>query len=638
MEEHTMHWKEIDGVAALTADAGLVPGPLRACLAFGSGIVDESLHNRGINHVVEHLALHGSDAQSARLINGSVDTLMTRFWVAGTPEQVAEFLEFVTGHLAALPLDRLNDELRVMQIEANARARSPFGVDLEERFGPRGAGLFNWTEIGFRTLDRDDVAAWVAERFTAANAVLWCSGPLPAGLSLAALPAGPKIPRLRCPQSQTPARALVPVDRPPVGVSFLADASWTASAAAEAIRQEAFDRLRAAALSYSVSTTMLRLDATSQFWGITADGVDGELDRVLSELIAAVEQVAAHGPTERELAAQRQSRELTGSPAERIVEHLDAAARWRLFGLEPPTMAESDRAWQAITPDDVRAELGRVMPTALAFGPVWGDAVPDGWTHHASWKKGPVTGEHYEPIPGRAGGRLIAGTRGVTRHFDEQSHQTMRWEEIEACLVESSAFHLVDGSGNVLSVTPASWRGGEDLAPLLQRNIASSLLIELLRPFPTTTDNDRARANDCWLATITLVEGRGARRHSAERVSLVIDTDGIFVICEEGGDPESEERMALLQSADHDTLLDLNARNRWFARKSLVSVELGRTLGIVARRVGALRIRMSSGETYEYRLPLPEQVAQTRDALTKMLGERFVDRDRQPAAGVRAAS
>ena len=72
---------------------------------------------------------------------------------------------------------------------------------------------------------------------------------------------------------------------------------------------------------------MLRLDATTQFWGITADGVDGELDRVLSELIAAVEQVAAHGPTERELAAQRQGRELTSSTAERIVEHLDAAAR-----------------------------------------------------------------------------------------------------------------------------------------------------------------------------------------------------------------------------------------------------------------------------------------------------------------------
>ena len=246
MEEHTMHWKEIDGVATLTVDAGLVPGPLRGCLAFGSGIVDESLHNRGINHVVEHLALHGSDAQSARLINGSVDTLMTRFWVAGTPEQVAGFLEFVTGNLAALPLDRLDDELRVMQIEANGRVRSPFGGDLEERFGPRGGGLCNWAEIGFRTLDRDDVAAWARARFTAANAVLWCSGPLPAGLSLASLPAGPKVSGPRCPEPRTPARVLVPLDRSPVGVSFLAEASWTTAAAAEAIRQEAFDRLRAA--------------------------------------------------------------------------------------------------------------------------------------------------------------------------------------------------------------------------------------------------------------------------------------------------------------------------------------------------------------------------------------------------------
>jgi hypothetical protein len=638
MEEHTMHWKDIDGVATLTIDAGLVPGPLRACLAFGSGIVDESLHNRGINHVVEHLALHGSDAQSARLINGSVDTLMTRFWVAGTPEQVAGFLEFVTGNLAALPLDRLDDELRVMQIEANGRVRSPFGGDLEERFGPRGGGLCNWAEIGFRTLDRDDVAAWAKARFTAANAVLWCSGPLPAGLSLASLPAGPKVSGPRCPAPQTPARALVPLDRP-VGVSFLAEASWTTAAAAEAIRQEAFDRLRAAALSYSVSATMLRLDATTQFWGITADGVDGELDRVLSKLIAAVEQIAAHGPTERELAAQRQGRELTSSTADRIVEHLDAAARWRLFGVEPTTMAEGEQAWQSITSDDVRAEVERAMPTALAFGPVLSEAVPDAWTHHASWEKGPVAGKRYEPIPGRAGGQLIAGTRGVTRHFDEHNHHTMRWQEIEACLVEGSTFHVVDGSGNVLSVTPASWRGGEDLVPLLEQNIDSSLLIQLRRPMPTTADNDRARANDCWLATITLVEGKGSRRHGADRVSLVIDTDGIFVVSDDGGNPESDERMAALRSADHDALLSRDPRNRWIARKSLASVELGRTVGVVvARRVGSLRIRTNSGETYEFRLPLPKQVDLARDALTKMLGDRFVDRDRQLPARVRSAS
>ena len=492
MEEHTMHWKEVDGVATLTVDAGLVPGPLRGCLAFGSGIVDESLHNRGINHVVEHLALHGSDAQSARLINGSVDTLMTRFWVAGTPEQVAGFLEFVTGNLAALPLDRLDDELRVMQIEANGRMRSPFGGDLEERFGPRGGGLCNWAEIGFRTLDRDDVAAWAKARFTAANAVLWCSGPLPAGLSLASLPAGPKVSGPRCPEPRTPARALVPLDRSPVGVSFLAEASWTTAAAAEAIRQEAFDRLRAAALSYSVSATMLRLDATTQFWGITADGVDGELDRVLSELIAAVEQVAAHGPTERELAAQRQGRDLTSSTAERIVEHLDAACVLaalrcrtddhgrRRAGVAEHHVRRRARRGRARDADGARVRTRAERSRARRVDPprVVGEGTRGGQAVRA------------DPRPRwRAADR---GTRGVTRHFDEHNHHTMRWQEIEACLVEGSTFHVVDGSGNVLSVTPASWRGGEDLVPLLEQNIDSSLLIPLRRPIPTTADNDRA--------------------------------------------------------------------------------------------------------------------------------------------------
>lgn len=135
------------------------------------------------------------------------------------------------------------------------------------------------------------------------------------------------------------------------------------------------------------------------------------------------------------------------------------------------------------------------------------------------------------------------------------------------------------------------------------------------------------------------MEGKGSRRHGADRVSLVIDTDGIFVVSDDGGNPESDERMAALRSADHDALLSLDPRNRWIARKSLVSVELGRTVGVVvARRVGSLRIRTNSGETYEFRLPLPKQVDLARDALTKMLGDRFADRDRQLPARVRSAS
>jgi hypothetical protein len=639
MEAETMHWKEIDGVATLTIDEGVVPGPLRACLAFGSGIVDESLRNRGINHVVEHLALHGSNAQSAGLYNGSVDTLMTQFWVAGTPDQVADFFEFVTGHLAALPLGRLDDELRVLQIEAEGRARAPFGGDLEERFGPCGGGLLNWAEIGFRTLHRDDVAAWAHERFTAANAVLWCSGPLPQRLSLAALPVGARLPRAQCPEPRTPPRAVVPLDGTHVGVSFVADASWEAAAGAEAIRQHAFDRLRAAALSYSVSTTVLRLDATTRHWGIRADGVNGELDRVLAELIASVEQLAADGPTEGELAAQRQSYELAGSMSDRVLEHLADATRRRLFGLEPTTMTADEEAWNDMEPESVRGELERAMTTVLAFGPVPADHVPSGWTRHASWERATVTGRRYEPIPGRAGGELIAGTRGVTRHFDEDTHRTVPWQAVAACLVEGSVLHLVDQSGNVLSVAPSCWRGGEDLVPLLEQCIDPSVHIQLHRPIPTMIRSAAVRSDDRWLATVTRAGGKGARRLGSQTVSLVVDTDGIFVLCEDDADPENEERMSQLRSAEREVLLDLDPRNRWLPRKSLEVVELGRSLGVVvAGRGASLRIRTNTGETHEFHLPLPKQVDLARSSLGKMLGRRFVDRRRDQQSGVRATS
>ena len=196
MDELNEHWTDVDGVAAVCAGAEEIAGPLRAVLTFGSGFVDESLRNHGISHVVEHLALHGNDQQPALLFNGSAESMTTNFSVAGTPDQVADFFAFVTRRLADLPLDRLEDELRVLQVKARGRGTSACGGDLEERFGPRGAGLLAWPELGLRTVGRDEVASWSRDRFTASNAVLSCSGPLPRGLSLAGLPAGePVLPR-----------------------------------------------------------------------------------------------------------------------------------------------------------------------------------------------------------------------------------------------------------------------------------------------------------------------------------------------------------------------------------------------------------------------------------------------------------
>ena len=630
MDEMNLMWNEVDGVATVCAGAEEIAGPLRAVLTFGSGFVDESLRNHGISHVVEHLALHGSDEQPALLFNGSAESMTTNFSVVGTPDQVADFFAFVTRRLADLPLDRLEDELRVLQVEARGRGSSPIGGDLEERFGPRSGGLLAWPELGLRTVDRYEVAAWSRERFTASNAVLWCSGPLPGRLSLAALPAGEPLARAQCPELRTPARAYVPLGRQQVGVSFVAQPSWSDGPAVEALRQLAFERLRAAALSYSVNSTMIRLAPDTRYWCITADGIDGNLDRVVQELIACVEEVTVDGPTEVAVDKLRAMWALGRSNPDRLVDFLDTAARRHLLGLEQYTLSELDEHTDAVTPESLRAGLEALAPTALAFGPQLGDGVPEGWTRHASWERGQVPGRRLEPITGREQGSLIAGSRGVTKRFDGHA-LSVRWQEIDACLVEGAALHLVDDAGTVVTVNPAHWRGGEYLAQLVREHVAPSQMIHLLRAVPAGRGAGAGRGPHAhWLATIAGVTAKRMPDIGSGTVSLVIDTDGVFVISEGDGDVDGAARSEVLRTAEREVLLAADARNRWIPQASLEAVELrGSVVPLGGSATHRLRVRTKTGSVLCFRLSTQKQADLARGALSAMLGRRFHEQSRR---------
>jgi len=131
------HWDEVDGVPTITLDEGDIQGPLHACLLFGVGRRDETLLNAGITHAVEHLAFQTLDVvpQSA---NGSVGPTTTRFNMFGDPEEVAAFFGQIAQGLRELPVGRLPDELRILQVEAAKRSRGQLEFDLSTRFGTKG--------------------------------------------------------------------------------------------------------------------------------------------------------------------------------------------------------------------------------------------------------------------------------------------------------------------------------------------------------------------------------------------------------------------------------------------------------------------------------------------------------------------
>ncbi|HEY6429174.1 MAG TPA: hypothetical protein VIX84_18285, partial [Acidimicrobiales bacterium] len=107
---------EVDGVTVLSVDENEVQGPLQACLVFGVGRADETLPTSGISHVVEHLTLQPTQTK-AYSWNGSVGCVATRFYATGQPDDVVGFFAQVCKRLSHPPVDRLVDELRVLQVE-----------------------------------------------------------------------------------------------------------------------------------------------------------------------------------------------------------------------------------------------------------------------------------------------------------------------------------------------------------------------------------------------------------------------------------------------------------------------------------------------------------------------------------------
>src|SRR4051812_30328366 len=166
------------GVRAVWSDE---PGPTRMVLQFRVGRSDEILARGGLTHLVEHLALYGVRDANVEF-NGVVDATSTTFGWSGEHDDAVGFLESLCAALALLPIERATEEARVLQTEAANRGSAPVGSALVVRYGARGLGLLGCQEFGLRDPAPDDVLSHAARYFTAANAGLASSRPLPSQL------------------------------------------------------------------------------------------------------------------------------------------------------------------------------------------------------------------------------------------------------------------------------------------------------------------------------------------------------------------------------------------------------------------------------------------------------------------------
>jgi len=447
--EHLLHVERIDGVPVIHIGA---PGPVRAGLVFRVGSADETLPQRGLTHLIEHLVLHGQ-LNPVENRNGSTGSTITQFIVSGTEEQVVAYLNHVCGALRELPTERMKLEKSILRVEAKGRRSSPHDRQLDIRFGANGLARGSCREFAIDTAEADEVLAWARRWFVRGNVTAWITTDrVPAGLDLR-LPKGerrtfvtsPTLVGVRpCWFQGYPGAALVDavVPRSAAAVMFAA-----------VLNETLFRQLRIEhGFSYVAGAQYEPLDAHQARISIFVDADEeatsdmvGALANILSALRKG-EFDATDVARAREQKRER-AREIARAPESL----LGAAAYGFLLGGEPIALGDLWESGSGVTD----AQL-----TAVA-GAFWNDAI---WQTPTA----PDRALGVDPIPVRTGAfvgglsysngvlgeRVVLGDRGVSMVTPERT-DTVLFEDCALALRWDDGGHLLIGrDGVAVSIEP----------------------------------------------------------------------------------------------------------------------------------------------------------------------------------------
>lgn len=420
------------------------------------GAADEPLPLRGVGHMLEHLSLHGI-GRPGEHTHGAVDTTTMHLHTSGEPAEVAAFLGQVTRRLVDPPVDRLEDEKGVLRAEAARRAPWAFGELAVWRWGVRGHGAEGTREWGVPLLDADALRAWSARFVSRQNAVLWFSGPPPAGLEFH-LPEGTHVPAPPARHTLLPALpAYFRTQAELVALSAVVPRSTAANAAAAILNDRLVDDLRTArAAAYSPEVGYRPVDAETGLVLVLSDVVAGRTAEVLPTVVETLTRLAQDGPRPEELAAHRERvrRAWSAGPVETWL----GSTVWNLVqGAEPRTPEQLLAELDALTPDTLREAAQQALATALVQVPP-GTPVPPGWSAAPVSLARPVPGTGHEHRTLDA--RLVVTDEGVTLH-EKELELTVRYADLAGVVVWPDGGRVLIGNDSVhLTVEPTLWRSG----------------------------------------------------------------------------------------------------------------------------------------------------------------------------------
>lgn len=468
----------IDGVRVLWADTG--DGAYVGALEFGVGRADETATIGGITHLVEHLALAPFGQQEFDH-NGFVDPMRSVFHAAGTPGEVASHLGAVARSIHDLPLDRLGLERRILGDEAAQNGQAIGGALRWYRFGATGHGLPGVEELGLRWLGPEPVREWAATRYGRWNAVLWLSGPPPAGLRIELPDVVPPPRPAATPIADVRYPACVPWQGPGVAISYLAHRSFESNVAASVLERRARQRLRFdQGLVYDIAFDYEPLGGDTAHVIVGADCPDERIPAVRDALLAVIGELAEHGPTEAELASEATAFRRGLDDRDGRLGFLDAMTGETLLGRpirQPDEMAELRGAVTASGARDAfAAGVGSML--LLANAEPLGTAP---WSLYPAWSPGRVDGREYRPagfhLPGRGPReRLLVGSEGVSFVTPDGS-LTTRWSDVVAVAHEAPDARLIFGAdGFTVGVAATAWRDGASAVASIDARVPAGLV------------------------------------------------------------------------------------------------------------------------------------------------------------------
>jgi predicted Zn-dependent peptidase len=507
----------VGGVPVYTVE---VPGPRRAVLAFRVGRADETLAWTGLTHLVEHLALLPFKEQPYPY-GGQVEGARTLFYAQGSEEEIREFFQRLCENLRELPFHRLAEEAHLLETEAQSRQWGALSSLLARRYGSQGWGLLAYPEYALQHPEPDRVAAWVNEWFTADNAVMGLSGPMDPPPALALRPGKRMAPPALTPMVRTPAWA--PDRDGAVGMSLVAPNSIRFNALLRVLERHGRSRLRyGESLSYQVGSDSLRLDHELTHGILWADGLAENLSKVLTGMLAVLDEVMENGPNGEELrqdvAALRKSVEDPGG----LMALLDSQLTHELFGTTMLTLDEAVAELEQRTPADYAALLREIFPSLLTIVPEGVAVLDRRLTADPSWSTKGTQGRTYRLRAATSAvaqqmTTLTVGDTAISKRLGPGRLVTIAYAECVAALAwDDGSRTLRSRDGFRLHLRPADWTNGAEIARALEEHLPSDVLVPMgprPNPDPEVLSGDRPPAKpkrrriELTRARVTLVIG-----------------------------------------------------------------------------------------------------------------------------------